>query len=348
MTTGFAPSSTRRRAGCLFAAAALGAVAVVHHRQARAATARWPPHGRFVDVDGVRLHVVSHGPPDAPPVLLLHGNGSLARELEASGLVDDLARDHHVLLVDRPGYGHSTRPAGRLHTPVAQARRMLALVDALGLDRPVVLGHSWGALVALAMGLAAPDRLAALVLVSGYYTPTPRLDSLLLGVPAVPVVGTLVRHTVSPWLGRLSWPLMRARLFAPEPVTPTFEQDYPLDLALRPSQLFASAREALTMPWQALWLWPREKDLALPTVVVAGDRDRVASSRWQSGRLHRRAPGVTRLHLVPGAGHMVHHTHPEAVAEAVREAAVREVSPTATVTPGVRATRPDGLASAAT
>jgi pimeloyl-ACP methyl ester carboxylesterase len=70
---------------------------------------------------------------------------------------------------------------------------------------------------------------------------------------------------------------------------------------------------------EAARLRSREHPPALPMVLVAGDKDRLVSTAWQSGRLHKRLPG-TRLHRVPRAGHMVHHTAAAAVLEAIREA----------------------------
>jgi pimeloyl-ACP methyl ester carboxylesterase len=303
----------------LLGAVALGVCAYVSRRMSRQALAQNPPQGRFVLADGVQLHYTEHGDPDRPPVVLVHGNGAMGREMAISGLVEVLVPSFRVLVFDRPGYGHSERPKARSYSPEAQATILLDALDTLGIERPIVLGHSWGAMVVQAMALAAPARLGAVVLVSGYYTATPRLDTLLLGAPAVPVLGPLMRHTVSPLIGRLLWPLMVRRIFAPRAVTERFSREYPVWMSLRPSQLLASAAEAGMMPLQAVKLKRREHELAVPTVIVAGDKDFLVMTRWQSKRLHQRVPS-THLRVIPGAGHMVHHTATAAVAEAVHEA----------------------------
>jgi len=71
---------------------------------------------------------------------------------------------------------------------------------------------------------------------------------------------------------------------------------------------------------QAIRLLRHERTLRAPVMIVAGEKDRFQMTQWQSGRLHERVPG-SRLHLVPNAGHMVHHTDPDAVMAAVDEAA---------------------------
>ncbi len=285
----------------------------------RRAEAENPPEGHFVMADGIRLHYTRHGDPANPSLVMLHGNGAMATEMEISGLVQAAARDFQVFVFDRPGYGHSDRPAGRNYTPQAQARLISAAIHELGIVTPIVLAHSWATMVAFHMAINKPQAMRALVLVSGYYTPSVRLDAPLLGAPALPILGTLMRHTVSPLLGRLLWPLMVRRIFAPAKVTDAFKTRYPVWMSLRPGQLLASSAEAAMMPLQAVHLAQRAKELKVPTVIVAGEKDRLVMTAWQSERLHRHLPS-TRLRIVPGAGHMVHHTATADVLEAVHQA----------------------------
>jgi pimeloyl-ACP methyl ester carboxylesterase len=98
-----------------------------------------------------------------------------------------------------------------------------------------------------------------------------------------------------------------------------FRREYPVWMALRPSQVEASAAESAMMQFQALKLRRQESELAVPTVIIAGENDRMVRTRWQAERLHQRLPD-TRLHVVRGAGHMVHHTATENVVQAIRQA----------------------------
>jgi pimeloyl-ACP methyl ester carboxylesterase len=187
------------------------------------------------------------------------------------------------------------------------------------LQRPVVAGHSFGALVALCMALDFPREIRSLVLLSGYYFPTPRADTFYLSAPAVPVIGDLLRHTVSPWLFRLLWPGIVARLFSPAPVCPTFRA-FPTWMALRPSQLRSvGADSALMIPAVAA-LRSRYPELSLPVVILAGTDDRHVDTGWHSVRLHRLIAD-SELTLVPGAGHMVQHTDLDEVMAAIDAAA---------------------------
>lgn len=124
----------------LAAVGVLAATAVVNHQLARRAERHNPPVGRFIDVDSVRLHYLERG--EGPPLVLLHGNGSMIHDFLSSGLVGMAARQHRVIVFDRPGYGHSTRPRGRVWSPQAQADLFRAALDRLGVSQAVVLGHS--------------------------------------------------------------------------------------------------------------------------------------------------------------------------------------------------------------
>lgn len=301
----------------LAAAAVAAASALVVRAAARRAERRHPPAGRFLEVDGVRLHYTVEG--DGPPLVLFHGNGSMIADFAASPLVREAALRWRVYVFDRPGYGYSSRPRGRRFTPEAQADLFAKAFAALGLKQPLVLGHSYGALVATALGIRHPDAVRALVLVSGAYFPTPRPEAIMFGLPAVPVLGDLLRHTVSPLVGRLIWPALMRVIFGPRPEPESFRVGFPKGLALRPGTLRASAAETLNLVPAAAALAPRYKALRMPVVLVAGADDRMVDTATHSGGLHRLVPG-SRLVVLPGFGHMVHHGASAAVAAAVLEA----------------------------
>ena len=149
------------------------------------------------------------------PLVLLHGNGSMIQDFKSSGLIDLAAKTYRVIVFDRPGFGHSDRPRNVVWTPAAQADLFRSALDRLGVSQAIVLGHSWGASVAVALGLKYPKLVQGLVLASGYYYPTFRPDVVALSAPALPLVGTVLRHTLSPIVSRLMWPHLMAKIFGP-------------------------------------------------------------------------------------------------------------------------------------
>jgi pimeloyl-ACP methyl ester carboxylesterase len=295
-------------------AAALGVAAVANHLVARAMERRHPPRGRFVEVDGVRLHYLDEG--HGPVVVLLHGNGAMAQDFAISDVMRLLARGHRVLAFDRPGFGHSTRPHGRFWSAEAQADLIQRALAKLGIGPAVILGHSWASLVALSIALNHPERVSGLVLLSGYYRPSLRGDVVPFSLAAIPVLGDILRYTLSPPLGWLIHHRAFRNLFAPSPVPARFEAEFPVGLSLRPSQLKATAADTALMIPAAARHAPRYRELSLPVTILAGRGDRMVDFERQARWLHRRIPH-SRLEAVEGGGHMLHHIEPRRVAAAI-------------------------------
>jgi pimeloyl-ACP methyl ester carboxylesterase len=251
--------------------------------------------------------------------VLLHGNAVTAADFMASGVLDRLAVRHRVVAFDRPGYGYSERPRDRLWTAEAQAAVFADAFGRLGLVRPVVVGHSWGALVAVALGLDHAQAVSGLALLSGYHYPTARADVVLFSPPAIPVIGDLIRYTVGPLAGRLIAPPMIRRMFEPAPVPPAFLDAVPIPIMLRPSQIKASAEDAASMTPRAAMVEERYGELRrLPVLIAAGSEDRIVDVGRHSGRLHHDLPH-SRLLTLPGLGHMVHHGAPDLIADAIED-----------------------------
>jgi pimeloyl-ACP methyl ester carboxylesterase len=276
---------------------------------------RHPPVGSFIECDGVRLHYVEWGDATAPCVVLFHGNGAMIQDFAISGLADLLARRHRVLCFDRPGFGHSQRPRSRLWTPSAQAALFAEALGRMDVRNPVVVGHSWGTLVAIALSLRPDYPVRGLVLASGYYFPTWRLDFWLLSGPAIPVLGDLLRYTVAPITSLAILPAMIRKIFTPRPVPQAFKAEFPISLALRPKQLRAAAEESAFLLPAAAHLQSQYASIKCAVHLFHGDQDHFIE-REQSHHLHEALPHSI-LHFVQDAGHMVHYADPAVIAQAV-------------------------------
>lgn len=294
---------------------ALAATAIAVHQKTRRAERRNPPIGEFVGADGVRLHYVRRGR-GQHSVVFIHGNGSMVEEVSASGLLDAVAQRREVFAFDRPGFGHSNRPRDRTWTPQAQATVLLEAFTKLGVEQPIIVGHSWGTLVALAMALDHPKRVAGLVLVSGYYYPTARADVAVFSTPAIPILGDVMNYTVSPILSGVLLAKLIRKLFRPAPVPHRFKARVPRSMMLRPSQIRASAEDTALMVPAAAAMHGRYSGIQLPVTIIAGAGDRIVDPREHAGRLHREVPH-SHILLLPGEGHMVHHGAVGLVAAAI-------------------------------
>ena len=298
-------------------AAALGAAALYTAKTTRDAERQHPPIGRFLNVDGVRLHYIERG--TGEPLALIHGNGTLIQDFTVNGLVDRLSERYRVIVIERPGYGYSERPR-HLWTPRAHATLYEHALHQLGVEQAIVLGHSWGTMVAVSLALQAPTLVRSLVLLSGYYFPTARMDVVLSSPNAIPGIGDALRHTVSPPLAQLMLPGGIRAMFAPASVPERFDRLFPKKLMVRPIQLRASAEDAALMTPSVMDLEQHYRELKLPVVILTGGDDQIVDVDRQSKRLHEEIP-QSELTVLPGLGHMVHHLAPDHVIKAVDRAA---------------------------
>jgi pimeloyl-ACP methyl ester carboxylesterase len=298
----------------LASTAALLALSAAVNWAARRIERRYPPIGHFVEVDGVRLHYIDVG--EGEPVVLLHGNASMLQDV-AIGLIDRLAATHRVIAFDRPGFGYSARPKGITWTPEAQMELFRRAFKRLGIERPVLYGHSWGGPLVVTYALYYPDDIRGVVAASGYYYPNRRLDAAMAVLNGAPVIGPICRNTISPVLNAITGPLAVRLLFSPNRVPPTYSE-FPASLALRPGAIRAAGEDGMTLRDWAARTSPHYREIRAPVVIVAGTDDKAVDYRGHSVRLHRDIPG-SRLHVWPNTGHMVHHGRTDEVIDAIEE-----------------------------
>jgi pimeloyl-ACP methyl ester carboxylesterase len=307
------------RTGAILAGVGLAASFFYVRSKTKQAERDNPPQGQFIEVDGVLLHYLERG--SGPTLVLLHGNGVYSKDFETSGLLQRAAEHYRVIAFDRPGFGYSDRPRTTVWTPDKQAALLHRALEQIGVESAIVVGHSWGSMVALAMGLQQPDFVRGLVLVSGYFYASIRLDVATMTQPAIPVVGDVLRYTVSPLISRALWPAMTKRVFSPKPVDSQFDA-FPIWMALRPKQLRAAAAETAMMIPSAASLSGRYAELKVPSVIIAGTEDKIVDAGHNSERLSERV-ALSRLELVPDVGHMPHYAHPEKVMAAIDDIAAQ-------------------------
>ena len=309
--------ATRPRRGLFTAGATLTALASTAAwvaQRAHNAESQNPPVGNFINVDDTQVHYLERG--HGTPLVLLHGNTLRLEDFIANGLIDRLARNHRVLAFDRPGFGYSERPRNRLWTAAAQAAVLRKALVQLGVDRPIVLGHSWGTLVALELALISSIDVRRLVLISGYYFATPRLDAVLAAPVAIPVLGDVMRYTVSALSARLLLGRTVKAMFAPQPVPLNFINVLNREMLLRPVQIRANAEDAAYMVSSASALQRRYAEIHAPAVILAGAADKVVDPETHARRLHVELEN-SQLHVLRGVGHMLHHADSTKVVDAI-------------------------------
>jgi pimeloyl-ACP methyl ester carboxylesterase len=292
-------------------------LALVNYSIALFVERRRPPTGRFIEVNGVRLHYTDEGAGRA--VVLLHGNGVSGDDYKTSSVAERLVGAYRVIIFDRPGFGHTPRPRGQLWRAAEQADLIHAAFVRLGVRDAIIVGHSWGTLVALALAQRHPANVTGLVLLSGYYFPTARLDTLLVAPLTMPVLGDILGYTIAPLFGWLTMPLAKRAMFAPSRVTERFKREFSTAMAVRPWQIRASALDGVAMVPDASRLSPQYGSLSIPVAIMTGDGDKVIPPK-QADKLRGAIPDGT-LQILHGIGHMIHHVATNQVVDAIDEVA---------------------------
>ena len=276
----------------------------------------YPPNGRFVSAGGLRLHVVDRG--SGPAVVLLHGLRGSTRDFEHS-ILDALAARYRAIAVDRPGYGYSERPPGATgDSPLVQAELLHDALRQLGVQRPVVVGHSMAAAVALAYAVKFPSDTGAVVTLCGHVLPFDGFGGGPLAALAItPLLGRALTATLLAPLGRLVAPALLRYVFRPQHAPAEYARAA-TRLALRPAAFIASSEDRRSMDGGLRQIYEEFPGLRAPLVIVTGRADHVLSPA-ESLSLHRLVPG-SELIVLPSSGHMPHFADPEAVIAAIDRA----------------------------
>ena len=268
--------------------------------------------GEFVTVEGVRLHYVSQGA--GKPVVLLHGNAGFTHDY--SMVMRQLAeRGFRALAFDRPGHGLSERPEAEIATVEVQAKLVHGALLELGIDRPIMVGHSWGGILVLNYALQYGAEISALVLLAPASYPEPEQYSSQRTLVEIPGLGDLIIKVSSPFI---NWEIRRTleRAFSPDEVPLEY-----LELATavwnRPGQIRAIIQDEADYGRTAEALSDRYGEIDLPTVIITGDADLLVNPEIHAFPLHQAIP-QSKLIVLPQTGHMVPQTRPESVTEAIQ------------------------------
>lgn len=293
----------------------------------KAAEAACPPLGRFLAIDGptgpMRLHYVDKGPtepqtedaPARPPILMIHGLSGSLRHFSAT-ILDDLARDHRVIAVDRPGMGYSDQPPGGPFGPQAQAETLDRLLNKLSAAPPLVIGHSLGGSVGLALALLRP--VAGLLLLAPAThpfknkppTPDKTIDSAFMR--------RAIAHTIGPATIEKLRPQSLGVAFGPQTPPPEFSIAGGGILMMRPSQIETTMADGSLLRPALESQSAQYAAIEAPITVLFGDQDGVLNPEDHGPPLQAKAP-QTQLQMLPGVGHMIPFAEPDLTAAAARE-----------------------------
>ena len=289
---------------------ALACMPLVHAGYSAWVRRRHPATGERFTLAGAGLHFTKSG--SGPAVVLVHGANGTSDDFPP-GLIADLARDHTVLALDRPGHGWSDAPSGPLGLE-QNAAAVLALVHGLGIAPVTLVGHSYGAAVALRAALDAPDDVRHVVAVC----PCTAVDERNTRYGSLPFMGgplgaVLLRFLALPMIP-FALPL-RADAWYPAPAPRGWGASRVF--AYVPSQMHTAVRNFRELQADVAWLEEHLPSLKVPLTVVAGALDLVTPPGRHVDWLRRAVPAA-RIQIVPRVGHWLPRLMPEFVTAAVR------------------------------
>jgi pimeloyl-ACP methyl ester carboxylesterase len=268
-----------------------------------------PFDGQCAEVPGARLHYHEMGPADAPAIVMIHGLMGQMRNFSHS-LAERLATDHRVILVDRPGWGHSAITGPR--PGIAEQGAMIAaLIERLELQKPLLVGHSMGGAVSLALGLDRPELVRELALIAPLSQVVTEVPKVFAGLVAPPLLRPLIAWLLAVPLGMAKAKETAVAVFAPDPVPADIPTRGGGALALRPKSYLAGSFELEHAPGDMTKLVARYGEMRLPVAILYGRQDNVLDPELNGVRTAAEIPGAA-IELIDG-GHMLPVTQAEVV-----------------------------------
>ncbi|MFP3919609.1 alpha/beta hydrolase [Lysinibacillus telephonicus] len=294
----------------------IGLLFIYNQWQFKKAEKSYQPAGKFITVDGIKLHFITEG--NGPPIVFLHG-GILSSSDFKETVKMAAQQGYQALAFDRPGYGYSEREKNRKISPITQATIIHKALKELGIDQPIILvGHSWSGTMTLSYALQFPSEVAGIVTLAGaMYKEGYAAENgdLLSKVVTKPIIGSIILNMLlkTPLSKGMAYSMVK-ETFAPEQVP----EDYTKELyaiGFRPGHFRANREDVLMFPETSKNLSKRYKEITVPVVIVVGEDDPFGVID-HARRLKEDIPHAV-LNIIPNIGHMIPELHPRIVMDNV-------------------------------
>ncbi|MFN7008410.1 MAG: alpha/beta fold hydrolase [Allorhizobium sp.] len=272
--------------------------------RARSIEARAPNIGERTDLGGFAinaLHLPARGNAELPPIVFIHGASGNLRD-QATTFRKSLEGRAELLFIDRPGHGYSDRGGPQNAYPDGQAETIAALMDKRGIERAIIVGHSFGGAIAASFGVLYPEKTAGLLFLAPATHPWPGGVDWYYRLASTPLLGPLFCHTVALHAGMARLEAATRNVFAPNPRPDTYLEDTAPALVLRPAAFRANATDVANLHGYVSRFAARYREIKAPTVIVTGDSDDIVLEEIHSRGLARDIAG-SELVWIRGLGH---------------------------------------------
>lgn len=275
---------------------------------------KFPAQGAFLTIDKCRVHYLRKG--KGPSLVLIHGAYGSMYDFTHS-IFDSLTREFDVTVFDRPGFGYTGRTE-RFTSLDGQVMMIHELIKALGLQQPLLVGHSLGAGLGLAYALKYPKDLSGLVSIGGYAVPPELPLDAIYTIPGIPVLGPFMVDTFLGPVGTLAAKTVAGGVFYPEPIPKNF-LEMSCALALRPASFKDNAHDVRQLIPFLSPLISRYREIKIPVTLVTGDSDLVSLPERHAGFLKKSIP-ESELIVLPKTGHQPCFTRTDEIVIIIRNA----------------------------
>ncbi|MDN2581590.1 alpha/beta hydrolase [Aquibium sp. ELW1220] len=306
-------------AALLAAAGWLGWNALATRRLAADAEKRIPRIGKTVVVGGDAIHYVDQG--SGRPILFVHGLGGQLHHFRQT-LFPAIGGGFRLVAMDRPGSGYSTRVSSGARIP-QQAEAIAKFIDAVGLEKPLLVGHSLGGAIALRVALDHPDKISGLALISPltHYVPTPPKEFGGLYIRS-PLMRRIIAATLAVPAGMKTAQQTLDFVFGPQPVPADYAIGGGGYLGLRPGHFYATSTDLVAVEQDLPGQMERYGEIAMPVGILFGSRDRVLHHTRHGLAMEGRIKGID-IEILEGIGHMPQFVESEKVAGFVKRIAAK-------------------------
>lgn len=296
---------------------AAGYFVLATRRIAERAERTIPPAGKFIDIGGNQIHYVEQG--EGRPIVFVHGLGGQLHHFRHPTF--PTLPGYHLIALDRPGSGYSVRAAGASARLPEQARVVADFIATLGLEKPLLVGHSLGGAVALTVALNHPEAISGVVTLAPL---THMEDAIRAEFKAL-----YIKSTPKRWLIANTTAVPASLKYAPQTLDFVFgPQKWPEDyiiagggmLGLRPSHFFATSSDIVAIEQDLGAIEKRYGEITVPAAMMFGSGDRVLDHKRHGLPMRDKIAGLDFV-LLDGHGHMLQFMAKGEVADLVKRTA---------------------------
>lgn len=283
-----------------------------------------PVSGKLVEIDGNRIHYVEEG--EGRPIVFVHGLGAQIHQFRHT-LFNRFGPGYRLIALDRPGSGYSVRATGATGRLPEQAEILRRFIEKLGLQRPLVVGHSLGGAVTLTLAVEHPEAISGIALLA----PLTHLEAGVREKAGLLYIRSRLWRGIMAYTVAIPTSLRYARqtlefIFSPQSVP----ADYMINgggwLGLRPTHFHATSTDFVAVEEDLARIEQRYGEIAMPSGILFGTADRVIDMRIHGEPMKDRIGGLD-FEMVDGFGHMPQFAEPDRVIAFIKRIAERAFLP---------------------